>query len=322
MKKLVTAMVMASTLFAAPACAEQPAEVVSHHEVSAPATLPTTLPSGEIAQGKRFTVLVAGNPKGPDVVLIPGLSTPREVWGATANRLKDKYRLHIVQIRGFGDAAGVNGEGPVLDPFVKELADYIDDTIINRHRAAPALIGHSMGGLTALLLAEQIPGKVGKVMVVDAVPFIATLGSPDATVDTVRAQADTMRKMMLAAPKVPPQSNDRAAQTAAAMVKNEAEQKRAVDWIRAADMRVTAQLFYDIMTTDARADLGKITAPVTLLYAQDDSVMPAAAAEAGFVPQYKGVARFTPVMVPDTRHFIMLDQPERFAAEVEKFLKR
>ncbi|WP_337829002.1 alpha/beta fold hydrolase [Pseudonocardia sp. TMWB2A] len=317
MKKSLAAMLMATTLLAAPACAKQPAGDAPHNEVSAPATLP----AGEVAEGKRFTVLVTGNTKGPDVVLIPGLSTPRDVWGATADKLKDKYRLHIVQIRGFGDAAGVNGEGPVLDAFVKELADYIDDDIINQRHAAPALIGHSMGGLTALLIAEQIPGKVGKVMVVDAVPFIGTLGSPDATVETVRAQADAMRKMMLAAPKAPPQPNDRAAQTAASMVKNEAEQRRAADWIRAADMRVTAQLFYDIMTTDARADLGKISAPVTLLYAQDDSVMPAAAAEAAFVPQYKGVARFTPVMVPDSRHFIMLDQPERFHAEVAKFLK-
>lgn len=317
MKKSLAAMLMATTLLAAPACAKQPAGDAPHNEVSAPATLP----AGEVAEGKRFTVLVTGNTKGPDVVLIPGLSTPRDVWGATADKLKDKYRLHIVQIRGFGDAAGVNGEGPVLDAFVKELADYIDDDIINQRHAAPALIGHSMGGLTALLIAEQIPGKVGKVMAVDAVPFIGTLGSPDATVETVRAQADAMRKMMLAAPKAPPQPNDRAAQTAASMVKNEAEQRRAADWIRAADMRVTAQLFYDIMTTDARADLGKISAPVTLLYAQDDRVMPAATAEAAFVPQYKGVARFTPVMVPDSRHFIMLDQPERFQAEVEKFLK-
>lgn len=317
MKKSLAAMLMATTLLAAPACAKPPEGDAPHNKASAPATLP----AGDIAEGKRFTVLVTGNSKGPDVVLIPGLSTPRDVWGATADTLKDKYRLHIVQIRGFGDAAGVNVEGPVLDPFVKELADYIDDDIINHRRAAPALIGHSMGGLTALLVAEQIPGKVGKVMVVDAVPFIGTLGSPDATVETVRAQADAMRKMMLAAPKAPPQPNDRAAQTAASMVKNEAEQRRAADWIRAADMRVTAQLFYDIMTTDARADLGKISAPVTLLYAQDDRVMPAATAEAAFVPQYKGVARFTPVMVPDSRHFIMLDQPERFQAEVEKFLK-
>ena len=317
MKKSLAAMLMATTLLASPACAQPPAGEAPHNKVSATATLP----AGKIAEGKRFTVLVAGNPAGPDVVLIPGLSTPRDVWGATADTLKDKYRLHIVQIRGFGDAAGDNGEGPVLDPFVKELADYIDDEIINRRRAAPTLIGHSMGGLAALLIAEQIPGKVGKVMVVDAVPFIGTLGSPDATVETVRPQADAMRKMMLAAPKAPPRPDDRAAQTAASMVKNEAGQSRAADWIRAADMRVTAQLFYDIMTTDARADLGKISAPVTLLYAQDDSVMPAATAEAGFVPQYKGVARFTPVMMPGSRHFIMLDQPERFQAEVTKFLK-
>lgn len=47
-------------------------------------------PTG-LVEGKRITVLVEGD--GPDVVLIPGLSSPRAVWDTTADRLKDKYRL-------------------------------------------------------------------------------------------------------------------------------------------------------------------------------------------------------------------------------------
>ena len=47
----------------------------------------------------------------------------------------------------------------------------------------------------------------------------------------------------------------------------------APDW-RASDARVTAQVFHDVMTTDMRGELGAVTAPVTLLYAQDDSLMP------------------------------------------------
>ena len=76
---------------------------------------------------------------GPDVVLIPGLSTSRSVWDGTVKALDGKYRLHLVQIRGFGDDAGVNSEGPVLEPFVAELADYIDDEITNKGRAARQL---------------------------------------------------------------------------------------------------------------------------------------------------------------------------------------
>ena len=109
-------------------------------------------------EGKRITVLVEGanDPDTPDVVLIPGLSSPRAVWDATAERLKARYRLHRVQIRGFGDDAGINAEGPVLEPMMQEVADYIDDCITDAGRPAPAVIGHSMGGLTGLMVAAGL----------------------------------------------------------------------------------------------------------------------------------------------------------------------
>src|SRR3546814_12064735 len=74
------------------------------------------------------------------------------------------------------------------------------------------------------------------------------------------------------------------------------------------------------MTTDLRGEMGRIKAPVTLLYAQDDSAMPPAAAKAAFEPQYQGVAHFKAQMVPDSRHFIMPDQPEAFATALDAFL--
>ena len=47
-----------------------------------------SLPTG-LVEGKRITVLVEGD--GPDVVLIPGLSSPRAVWDTTAERLKSTH---------------------------------------------------------------------------------------------------------------------------------------------------------------------------------------------------------------------------------------
>ncbi|WP_260833937.1 alpha/beta fold hydrolase [Sphingopyxis sp. P1IMeth2] len=41
-----------------------------------------------LLEGKRITVEVEGD--GPDVVLIPGLSSPRAVWAPTAERLKPR----------------------------------------------------------------------------------------------------------------------------------------------------------------------------------------------------------------------------------------
>src|SRR3546814_9760714 len=53
-------------------------------------------------EGKRITIAVEGD--GPDVVLIPGLSSPRAVWDQTAEKLKGRYRLHLMQVRGRSEA--------------------------------------------------------------------------------------------------------------------------------------------------------------------------------------------------------------------------
>lgn len=280
----------------------------------------------DLNEGKRITVLVEGAdaPGARDVVMIPGLSTPRAVWDATAERLKGRYRLHRVQIRGFGDAAGINAEGPVLDGVVAEVADYIDDCITDAGRPAPAVIGHSMGGLTGLMVAARTPQKVGKLMIVDAVPFIGLLFNPAATVESVTPQADQMAATMRAQYGQPVPAGpvtDLGPMSMAGGMSNTAAGRTAIlGWTRAADPRVTAQVFRDVMVTDMRGELAAVTAPVTLLYAQDDSMMPAERAKAGFEPQYAGLARFTAQMVPGSRHFIMLDQPEVFAKAVDGFL--
>ena len=91
-------------------------------------------------------------------------------------------------------------------------------------------------------------------------------------------------------------------------------------WMRQADPRVTAQVLYDVMTTDMRGELGAVAAPVTLLYAQDDALMTPERAKTAFEPQYAGLVRFSAHMVPGSRHFIMLDQPAAFARAIDAFL--
>lgn len=289
--------------------------------IASPADAAEPCPAG-LVEGKRITVLVEGD--GPDVVLIPGLSSPRSVWDGTADRLKSSHRLHRVQIRGFGDAAGVNASGPVLGPMMRELADYIDDCITDQGRAAPAIIGHSMGGLTGLMIAARAPGEVARLMIVDALPFIGTLFNPAATAASTKPQAEQMAAMMRAQYGQPvpttPVTDPGPASMAAGLSNSAAGRTAIAGWMRQADPRVTAQVFYDVMTTDMRGELGAISAPVTLLYAQDDTLTTPGRAKAAFEPQYAGLARFTPQMVPDSRHFIMLDQPAAFARAVDAFL--
>ena len=82
-----------------------------------------------------------------DVILIPGLASSREVWRATADRLKATHRVHLVQLAGFAGEPWTHGDGAFVQPAVDELARYA--ATLNR----PAVIGHSMGGMTGVMLA-------------------------------------------------------------------------------------------------------------------------------------------------------------------------
>ena len=64
-----------------------------------------------------------------------------------------------------------------------------------------------------------------------------------------------------------------------------------------------------------------MTTPVWAVYAADaDGGTPAAMADGMWSGQYADLPGVTLIRVDDTRHFIMADQPARFAAIVDRFL--
>jgi pimeloyl-ACP methyl ester carboxylesterase len=272
------------------------------------------------AEGKRFSVVVVGN--GPDIILIPGLGTPREVWSETVDALAGCYKVHSVQLRGFGDEAGVNATGPVLEPFVTELADYIDDEIANKGRKPPVIIGHSMGGLAGLKIANGYPQLVSRLMMVDSLPSFAVLipGMAGAEPKAIEEAASHMRAQIAA-------SHGKPADPAAteASVKNMALKPESIArmrlWSGAADQRVVAQIVYEDIITDMRPKLAELRVPVTVLAAWHEG-MPFSEPQVAdfFARQFVGTPQLKIETVSDSAHFIMLDQPAKFAEEVDAFL--
>jgi pimeloyl-ACP methyl ester carboxylesterase len=280
-----------------------------------PAAAPAAAPANRAPfSSERIGITVRGS--GPDVVLVPGLSSSPAAWESTVAALPG-YRFHIVHVSGFaGRAAGANASGEVVAPVAEEIARYIAEAGLRR----PAIVGHSLGGSWAMMVAGRHPGLVSKVMVVDMMPFLgAMFAGPTATAESVKPIADQIRKGIAGA-------NGDARRTAieqtiAGMVRTESMRPRAIEDSMTSNATVSGQAMYDLITTDLRPDLARIQVPLTVLWVRPPSAPVTDEQMAGFYKaSFAGAPQARIVNVPDSYHFIMWDAPERFRQELKTFL--
>jgi pimeloyl-ACP methyl ester carboxylesterase len=252
----------------------------------------------------RITVRTEGS--SPDVILIPGLGSSPRAWTSTVAAVPG-YRYHVVQLSGFaGQPAGANKAGPVIPAVAEEIVRYIREAGLNR----PAVVGHSLGGTLCILVAEQHPDALSRLMVVDMVPYLGlAMAGPNGTPETVRAIAERMTAGTDS--ETLEQRRQRAVATISGRVRNTAMRPVGLGDMLASDPEVSARVYREVIMTDLRPELGMITIPVTVLFAR---------------PQVIGNAWFDPVRqltvkgIPDSAHFIMWDQPARFQEELQTFL--
>jgi pimeloyl-ACP methyl ester carboxylesterase len=203
----------------------------------------------------------------------------------------------------------------VVAPLIGELNRYIVHAGLKR----PAVIGHSLGGFTGLRLAAEHPQAVGRVLVVDSLPFFPLLFSPAATVENVTPRADAIRDAMLAAPP----EGFAAAQASgmARLVKDAAARERHAKIGGASNPGAVARAMHELMTSDLRPQLPRVGVPVTVLYAWDPAMgVPAETYDRLWRDAYAGLPGAVLTRVDGSFHFIMDDQPARFATEVDRFL--
>ena len=261
-----------------------------------------------ITQLPHISIATIGT--GPALFLIPGLASPRAVWDGVVADLAKTHRVYLVQINGFGgDDARDNVKPGLLDGITADLNGYI---VANKIKDA-AIAGHSMGGLLAMMMGARYPQSTGRVMVVDALPFFSLLFGPTATVESARPFAEQARARTIATPAATaPVTSDPGgiwSITPAGRIK-------VANWGGKADPRVSGQAVYEVMTTDLRPELAKITAkPFTVLYATGAGPQAKSIWEGG----YAG-SPATLVPIADSWHFIMLDQPAVFLQALKTFV--
>jgi pimeloyl-ACP methyl ester carboxylesterase len=267
----------------------------------------------------RITVTTHG--RGPDVVLIPGLDAlASDVWNGVIADVPG-YRYHVVQVAGFGGvpAGGNAGDGPVVEPVAGEIARYIEETRLEK----PAVIGLSMGGSLAMLVASRHPALVSKVLIVDMVPFGGVFfGRPGSITksEDARAIAENRRNRILS--ETEDARRTRNAAMVGEMIRSEGRRKNILEHGLLSDRTVTARAFSELIVLDLRQELARFHGPFTVLYVHAP-LIPLSAEETDrlYATSYAAIPQAKLVRIPDSYHFIMLDQPERFARAVREFLR-
>jgi len=245
----------------------------------------------------RFSVEVRG--RGPDVILIPGLTAGREMWSATANAIPG-YRYHLIQVSGFaGEPARGNRTGQIVSPLADEIARYIIDRGLDR----PAIVGHSMGGTLGMMIAARNPTLLGRIMVVDMLPQPAALFGGSASgwapvADLLGTQGGRRLFGSFMAVFSPPDSGN-----------------------RLSDPDVVARVTRELMRTDLTAQLPRIRTALTVIYASPDA-RARAAIDREFAAAYAQARNARLLRVDDSGHMVMLDQPVRFRTALRAFLAR
>lgn len=284
------------------------------HCATAPAAVAAPTPAAVPVVMDHISITSIGS--GSAVVLIPGLSTPSAVWDGVVPELAKSHRVILVQVNGFGgEAPGRNLAPGILDGLVAELDGYI----VREKLGRPAIVGHSMGGLAALMFAKAHPDHVSKVMVVDSLPFIGVRFAPTATVAMLKPQGAAVRDQMAASYGKPADAAN-AEVTADRLALKPESRAKVRAWVMASDPRVSGEALYEDMTTDLRPDMAKIATPITLVYPWNATGPTREMAEPLYHGAYAGAPHVSYVDIADAAHFVMLDQPAAFQAALMGFV--
>jgi len=269
----------------------------------------------------RLSVVVDGPEGAPDLILIPGLSSSPAVWQGTVDHLAGRYRVHRIHVAGFAGAAPqANAQGdapqPVGAPVAEEIARYIREQGLQK----PAVVGHSMGGTMGMMLAARHPDLVGRLMVVDMIPFMgAMFGAPGTTAESVTPVADQIWAAQSASPRDAYVAQATASITG--MINTESRREEALQDMRDSDQKVSAAAFRELVVTDLRPELGKIIAPTEVLYVKfNDARMTEAVTDAIYRMSFATLPGAKLTRIDDSAHFIMIDQPTAFYGALDAFL--
>jgi pimeloyl-ACP methyl ester carboxylesterase len=241
--------------------------------------------------------------QGRPVVLLHGYLGSWGLWQPTMEFLGTSFRTYAVDFWGFGES-GARRPSYAIEDFVDLVDQFLDQMGI----AHTPLVGHSMGGSVALLVAARYPQRITRAVAI-AAPIVGSSLRFFPRVFGRRPIGWLMYKNLWLYRRFyrilgPRYSRD----------------PRWADMMDRDLSHVRLEAFFSSIGSLRRADLrpalGRIAAPVLGMYGGRDNVVDP--------EQWRILAKSVPQAVverfPASGHFIMLDEPEAFMMRLRSFL--
>ncbi len=254
-----------------------------------------------------------GNP----VILIPGLGCSGEVWNETVKTLKENYECHIFTLAGFSTEKPIDITNGFLPIIQNQITNYIKNELTEK----PILVGHSLGGFMSLSIASTYLDLLKKIIIVDSYPFMSLAYNPNATEESVLPQANMMKDMLLKTP-----DSTYVKQQEAAMKTMTASDENAMlitKWSVESDRATIAQAMFELITTDLRGEVEKVTCPILVFgswYGAKDYGITKEMVATNYKNQFSKAKNCTIKVAETAKHFVMFDEPAWFINEVNSFL--
>jgi len=242
---------------------------------------------------------------GAPVILLHGWLGSWGLWQPTMEALGRRYRCYALDFWGFGES-GKKRDSYQVDDFMELVKQFMDALGIE---SAP-LIGHSMGGTTALGTALRYPERVRQVCVIGS-PIVGSSLSPFLKLAGVPWIGSLVRNL-------PDQLAFGLRVFAPVITRDPA---RWYPMITRDISRTTVESFFSSINslgrTDLRAQLPSVRLPVTGVYGlRDVIVQPKQHAVLSQTVKHAHIA-----VMPRSGHFPMLDEPEAYLKHISAFLE-
>ncbi len=236
----------------------------------------------------------------PALVLLHYWGGSSRTWSGVAERLRARFRIVAIDHRGWGESAAP-ASGYTMDDLATDAHDVIRALGLARY----VLVGHSMGGKAAQLLAARRPaGLEGVVLVAPSPPSpMAVPAEQRAAMVAAYASREGVEQVLDHVLSARPLSAEQRERVIADSLRGAPQAKAA--WPEAG------------MLEDITAEVGAIAVPVCVVAGECDRVERVEVLERELLPRIPG-ARMT--VLPQVGHLLPLEAAPELAAEIAGFV--